>query len=121
MQSNKPYFTRLLSLLTGAAYVTIFYKIPALGNVGIVGVFAISALVMVPVTLALTAFPERKGWLLAPLILLGATIGIMVDVILDTKRDRNLFPLEIAFVWAVLCPAVVAGSTLGWWLRRGRI
>ena len=42
----------------------------------------------------------------------------MIDVVLDTKVDRNLFPIEIILYSAMVTPAIVAGSLFGWFLKK---
>jgi len=100
-------------------YVTLCYKIPALIHLEPLHHVLLAFTVLFPVTLALAAFSERESWFIALFVLVGIGIGVIVDAFSD-KVDRNLFPIEIIW-WSVLfAPAVIAGTMLGWLIRKNR-
>ena len=61
-----------------------------------------------------------NAWLTVPLVLGGVLFGVIADVSLDTKVDRNLWPLEIVFMCAMSTPGVILGTALGATLGIGR-
>jgi hypothetical protein len=118
MQESKTFLLRLLALISGLVYVTVIYRFPIIGSHGLSALFVLSFVVLGPVALALVVYSGKGSWIIVPpLVLLGAVIGIMIDVVLDTKVDRNLFPVEIVLWCVFLAPVLVASSALGWFLK----
>ncbi|HEY9158953.1 MAG TPA: hypothetical protein VIO10_13575 [Candidatus Binatus sp.] len=109
---------RLTALVSGALFVTICLRMPGASGGGPLRFFLLSLVVLLPVTLALVRYSRRDSWLIAPLVVIGVVVGIMIDVALDTKEDRNLFPIEIVVACALATPPVVTGAALGWFLKK---
>lgn len=110
---------RLVATVIGAMYVTLCYKMPELIHLEPIRHVLLAFIVLFPVTLALAAFSERESWFVALFVLVGIGIGVMIDAFSD-KVDRNLFPIEIMWWSVLLAPAIIAGTTLGWWMRKNR-
>jgi hypothetical protein len=115
MRIDRTLTMRLTALVSGAVFVTICLRTPGVHE----GLFVLLSLViLLPVTTALVRYSARGSWFIAPLVLIGVAVGIMVDVVLDTKEDRNLFPIEIIAACVLVTPSVVIGTALGWFLKR---
>ena len=85
---------------------------------GLIALFALSVVVLGPVTVALVVCAGKGSWTTVPLLVfIGVVSGLMIDVVLDTKTDRNLFPLEIVFWSVFVTPILVASSALGKFLK----
>jgi hypothetical protein len=118
MQEIKTLSLRLLALTAGLAYLTVIYRFPSVGHHDLIAHLVLSFLVLGPVTVALVVYSGKGSWIAVPLlVLLGVVFGIMIDVVLDTKVDRNIFPVEIVFWCVFLAPVMIVSSALGWFLR----
>ena len=109
---------RLMALVGGALFVTICLRVPVASGGGPLRFVLLSLAILLPATLALVRYSGRDSWFIVPLVVIGVVVGIMIDVALDTKEDRNLFPIEIVVACALVTPAVVTGAALGWFLKR---
>jgi hypothetical protein len=106
---------KLTALVSGAVFVTICLRTPGVHE----GLFILLSLViLLPVTSALVRYSAQGSWFIAPLVLIGVVVGIMIDVVLDTKEDRNLFPIEIIVACVLATPSVAIGTALGWFLKK---
>ena len=108
----------LTAFVSGGLFVTICLRTPGVSGGGPLRFVLLSFVVLMPVTLALVRYSRRDSWLIAPLVVIGVVVGIMIDVALDTKEDRNLFPIEIVVACALATPPVVAGAALGWLVKK---
>jgi hypothetical protein len=109
---------KLAALVSGALFVTICLRMTEASNGGPFRFVLLSLVILLPVTLALVRYSGRDSWFIAPLVVIGVVVGIMIDVALDTKEDRNLFPIEIVAACALVTPSVVTGAVLGWYLKK---
>jgi hypothetical protein len=107
---------RLTALVSGALFVTICLRMPGVNGEWLF--VLLSLVILLPVTSALVRYAAQGSWFIAPLVLIGVAIGIMIDVVLDTKEDRNLFPIEIIAGCVLVTPSVVIGTALGWFLKK---
>lgn len=62
--------------------------------------FGAAAVVLMPLGFLSARLARAPAWIVAGFFLAGMGGGVVVDVITDTK-DRNLFPFEIAWWWAL--------------------
>jgi hypothetical protein len=116
MRIDRTLTMRLTALVGGALFVAICWRMPGVNGVGLF--VLLSLVILLPVTSALVRYSARGIWFVAPLVLIGVAIGIMIDVVLDTKEDRNLFPIEIIAAWVLVTPSVTIGTALGWFLKK---
>jgi len=118
MPESKTYLAKLLALAVGIEYITAICRFPIVGTFGLSGLFPLSVVVLGSVTVALVVCGGKGSETIVPLLVfIGVVCGIMLDVVLDTKTDRNLFPLEIVFWTAFVTPILVTSSALGWFLK----
>jgi hypothetical protein len=118
LRPSNTYLLKLLALATGLTYVTVIYRFPVFGNHGPIFLFVLSLVVLGPIAAALVVYAGKASWIIAPLLVfIGGVSGIMIDVVLDTKEDRNLFPLEIIVWTVVVIPILTMSSALGWFLK----
>jgi hypothetical protein len=117
VRNDRTMVVRVLALLGGVFFMTFCLRTPGIRDGEPLQFFLLSLVILVPLTSVLSARSERYPWAIAQLILVGIVVGTMIDVVLDTKEDRNLFPLEIVLDCATVTPAIVAGSLLGWFLK----
>src|SRR5258708_15786766 len=118
MTESKTWLAKLLALAAGIEYVTVVSRFPILGITSFSALIALSVLVLGPLTVALVICAGKASWLIVPLLVfIGVISGIMIDVVSDTKVDRNLFPIEIILLSVVVAPILVASSALGWFLK----
>jgi hypothetical protein len=118
MPESKTYLAKLLALVTGIEYMTTICRFPILGTYGLSGLFPLSVVVLGSVTVALVVCAGKGSETIVPLLVfIGVVCGIMLDVVLDTKTDRNLFPLEIVFWTVFVTPILVTSSALGWFFK----
>lgn len=110
---------KLLALPIGFSFVEVMYHLPPL-PFGLRGEIIAAVLVLLLISTALSAYSDRQPWLTVPLVLGGVLFGVIADVSLDTKVDRNLWPLEIVFMCAMSAPGVILGTALGATLGIGR-
>lgn len=112
---------KLLAFPAGFSFVEIVYHLPPLPY----GPEVVAAmLVLLLVSMALSVYSDRQPWLTVPLMLGGILFGVIADVSLDTKVDRNLWPFEIIFMCATSAPGVILGTAVGTTLgiiRRNRV
>jgi len=109
---------RLAGLVSGALFVTICLRMPGVSDGGPFRFVLLSFVILLPITLALVRYSGRDSWFVAPLIVIGVIVGIMTNVLLDTKEDRNLFPIEIVVACVLVTPSVVIGAALGSFLKK---
>jgi hypothetical protein len=62
---------------------------------------------------ALAGLTESGSKISIPFFVVGTAIGVLSDALTDTKMDRNLFPIEIAFWCAIFAVAMGFGKELG--------
>src|SRR5690349_5193200 len=80
-------------------------------------VAAWALLALTPVVVIVGVWSRSPIRLLAFLMQLGLWLGVVIDVLRDTK-ERNLFPLEMV-LWSVLVmPSLLVGVAILWTLRR---
>jgi hypothetical protein len=103
---------RLLAFPIGFSFLEIFYHLPPL-PFGLRGQIVASLLVLLLISMALSAYSDRRPWLTVPLMLGGIVFGVIADVSLDTKVDRNLWPIEILLMCAISAPGVIIGTAVG--------
>ena len=104
---------KILAFAIGALFVEIIYHLPSTLPFGMLGELAVGTLVLFLVSLALSVYSDRKPWSIVFLMLAGAVFGVVLDVSLDTKVDRNLWPIEIVIVCVTAAPGVILGTTVG--------
>jgi hypothetical protein len=115
-QNDRELVSGVLALAGGILFISLFLRVPEVGTP--FRFLILSLLIPLPLTSLLWACAERLSWIIPPLILVGVVVGTMIDVVLDTKVDRNLFPFEIILYSAMVTPAIVAGSLFGWFLKK---
>jgi hypothetical protein len=103
---------RLLAFSIGFSFLEIFYHLPRL-PFGMRGQLVAALLVLLLISMALSAYSNRQPWLTVPLMLGGIMFGVITDVSLDTKVDRNLWPIEIVLMCAISAPGVILGAAAG--------
>jgi len=118
MRIDKTTALRLVAMITATAYVTFVYKVPEF-QLGPLPQLLWAFAVLFPVTLVLAALSEKESWVIAFFVVVGVGIGVMIDAATD-QASRNLFPFEFLFLCVLLAPAVIAGTTLGWLIRKYR-
>ena len=86
-----------MAFAAGLEFITVIYRFPILAKYhGLSGLFVLSFVVLGPITFVLVVCSGKGSSIVVPLlILIGVVTGTMVDVVLDTKVDRNLFPILI--------------------------
>ena len=108
---------RLTAFVSGALFVTICLRMPGASGGGPLQFALLSLVILLPVTSVLVRCSARDSRFIAPLVVTGVVVGIMIDVALD-KEDRNLFPIEIVVACALVIPPVIAGAALGKFLKK---
>jgi len=103
---------KILAFAIGVLFVEMAYHLPPV-PFGMLSELALATLVLFPFSMALTAYSDRKPWSTVLLMLGGVMFGVIVDVSLDTKVDRNLWPIEIVIVCAMAAPGVILGTAAG--------
>jgi len=75
--------------------------------------------------LAVAAIAGLSEWgskISIPFFVVGTAIGVLRDALTDTKNDRNLFPIEVAFWCALFAAAMAFGKEIGaWWKKKREI
>lgn len=119
MRERNALLVRLLAFAAGLGFITVIYKFPIVASYhGLSGLFVLSFVVLGSITFLLVVRSGKGSSITVPLlILIGVVVGTMVDVVLDTKEDRNLFPFEIILNCLFLSPILLAGWALGWFLK----
>ncbi len=118
------FWMRLGSIVAGALYVTLWLRVgePPIGGSASVALVEL-ALAFAVLFFAVAAVAAFSDWGLKISILffvIGTAIGVLRDALMDTKYDRNLFPIEIAFWCGLFAVAIAFGKELGaWWKKRG--
>lgn len=102
---------KLLAFAIGFLFLEIVYHSPL--PFGPRGQIVAAMLVLLLISTALSAYSDRQPWLTVPLVFGGVLFGVVADVSLDTKVDRNLWPIEIVFMCAMSAPGVVLGTAVG--------
>jgi hypothetical protein len=98
----------ILAALLGLVYVTAQLRIPVLASVPPIWQFAISFVVIFPITWFLVS-KWRSGFVVLVMFIAGVATGVLVDVALDSG-ERNLFPIEVIWWWVLLGPACALGA-----------
>jgi len=119
------FWTRLAATLAGALYITLWLRVgepPTGGNASVALVeLALAFAVLFLAVAALAGVSEWGSKISIPFFVIGTAIGVLRDALMDTKYDRNLFPIEIAFWCAFFAVAMGFGKELGaWWKKRAR-
>ena len=106
----------LLSGFLGLVCVIAQLKLPMLSSVSPGWQFAISIALSLPIASILTL---RFGAGLPVFIsfIAGVALGVLLDVAIDSQ-ERNLFPLEIFWWWALLGPGSALGALLAGTFRK---
>lgn len=103
---------KFLAFAIGVLFVEIVYHLPPL-PFGMRGQLVAATLVLLLVSMSLSAYSDRQPWSTVPLMLGGILFGVIADVFLDTKVDRNLWPIEIVIMCAISAPGVILGTAVG--------
>ena len=103
---------KILAFGIGVLFVEIVYHLPPL-PFGIRSLFVATTLVLILVSMVLSAYSDRQPWLTVLLMLGGILFGVIADVSMDTKVDRNLWPIEIVLMCAVSAPGIILGTGVG--------
>ena len=103
---------KLLAFPVGFSFVEVFYHLPPL-PFRLHDEVVAAMLVLLLISMALSAYSDRQPWLTVPLVLGGIVFGVIADVSLDTKVDRNLWPIEIVLMCAISAPGVILGTAAG--------
>ena len=119
MRERNAFLVRLLAFAAGLVYITVIYEFPIFASYhGLSGLFLLSFVVLGSITFVLVVRAGKGSSIAVPLlILIGVVVGTMADVVLDTKEDRNLFPIEIMLNCAFLAPILLTSSALGWFVK----
>ena len=104
--------TKLLAFAIGFSFVEVVYHLPPLPPRPFGQLFA-WMLALLLLSTALSAFSDRQPWFTVPLMLGGIVFGVIADVSLDTKVDRNLWPIEIMLMCVISAPGVIIGTAVG--------
>jgi uncharacterized membrane protein YoaK (UPF0700 family) len=109
----------IAAMVIGIVYVTLCYKLPGLQHLELLQHVLLALVALGPIILIFVSLAERNSLPIAVAVFGGIAVGVIIDAFSDTV-DRNLFPIEILSWWALLAPAVITGTTLGWWIRKYR-
>jgi hypothetical protein len=102
--------------LVGFVLVIAQLRISALSAVSPIWQFAISFALIFPIAwLAVSRF--GRGLVVFIAFIVGVALGVLTDVALD-PNERNLFPIEVIWWWALLGPGCAVGAIVGSALRR---
>jgi hypothetical protein len=114
-----------VATLAGALYITLWLRVgepPTGGNASVALVeLALAFAVLFLAVAALAGFSEWGSKISIPFFVIGTAIGVLRDALMDTKYDRNLFPIEIAFWCAFFAVAIGFGKELGAWRKKKAI
>jgi hypothetical protein len=117
MTIDKTSLASVAAVIVGAIYVTLCYRVPWLIDLRPLYHFALSLVVLLPISLALVATARGPAWIVPLFVAVGISIGVITDVALD-KNDRNIFPIEILIWNGFLAPAVLGGAAIGESIRK---
>lgn len=116
--------TKLGATVVGALYITLLLWVgepPTGGNASVALVeLALAFAVLFLAVAALSGFSVWGSKISIPFFVTGTGIGVLRDALMDTKYDRNLFPIEIAFWCALFAVAMGFGKELGAWWKKKR-
>jgi hypothetical protein len=108
-----------LGVVAGAGYVLVSSDVTWMQHQPLSRLVLLAFPVFVPVVIVLAMLSRRQvRWTIA-FSLIGIIVGVVLDVIADPK-PRNLFPLEMVAWGAIIAPALAAGATGAYLLRRKR-
>jgi hypothetical protein len=114
--------TRLGATAIGAIYITLWLRVgepPTGGNASVALVeLALAFAVLFLAVATLAGFSEWGSKISIPFFVIGTAIGVLRDALMDTKYDRNLFPIEIVFWCALFAVAIAFGKEIGVWLKK---
>lgn len=114
---------KLGAAVAGALYITLLLKVgePPNGDASAAALQLTLALaVLLLAVAALTGLSEWGSKISIPFFVIGTAIGVLRDALMDTKYDRNLFPIEIAFWCAFFAVAMGFGKEIGAWYKKKR-
>jgi hypothetical protein len=86
--------------------------------IGVWGEFGIAAIVLEPLAFLGARLSCVSAFVVGMFFLAGIACGVVIDAFTDTK-DRNLFPLEIVWWWAVSLIPSALGIAAARIRRRG--
>jgi hypothetical protein len=116
MKFANSFWMRLGAIVAGALYISLWLTVgePPGGNasVGLVEL-ALAFAVLFFAAAAFAAFYDWGSKISIPFFVIGTAIGVLRDALMDTKYDRNLFPIEIAFWCGLFAMAMGFGKELG--------
>jgi hypothetical protein len=124
MKLMNAFWMRLGAIVAGALYITLWLRVgepPTGGNASVALVeLALAFAVLFFAVAAFAAFYDWGSKISIPFFVIGTAIGVLRDALMDTKYDRNLFPIEIAFWCALFAVAMGFGKELGTWCKKKR-
>jgi hypothetical protein len=125
MKFMNTFLMKVGATVAGALYVTICMRVENFEYSHCPGAIAgilYYALVIGVLVLAVSALANSFEWgskISVPFFLIGTAVAVARDALTDTKMDRNLFPIEIAFWCAIFAVAMGLGKELGaWWKKK---
>jgi hypothetical protein len=107
--------------VVGALYITLLLRVgePPNGDASAAALqLALAFAVLLIAVAALAVVTEWGSKISIPFFVVGTAIGVLRDALTDTKNDRNLFPIEIAFWCALFAMAMGFGKELGAWCKK---
>ena len=125
MKLVKPVLARLGATVAGTLYVTLCLRMGSQSArdsepaATLYLVLTLAALLLTVATLA--GFSEWGSKISIPFFLVGTAVGVVRDALMDTKVDRNLFPIEVVIWCGFFAIAMGFGKELGAWWKRKRI
>jgi hypothetical protein len=114
-----------VGIASGAAAVVVAHRIAVLRHLeGSMAPGLIGAVLLFIAALLASMVSRRAHWLVALPLFAGIAIGVFVDAENDSivnHINRNLWPIDIVFWWAVGVIPIALGILSGaWLLRRSR-
>jgi hypothetical protein len=120
MRIDRTTAMRLFALITGATYVTLCYRVPELIQMEPLWHVLLAFAVLLPVTFIFAAFSDKDSWVAPFFLVIGVGIGVIADAFSD-RVSRNLFPFEFVWWLVLFAPAIVAGISLDWLVRKYKL
>ena|SRR5271166_4016825 len=123
MKLMNVFWTRLGATVAGALYITVLLRIgePPNGDASAAALqLALAFAVLLLAVAALSGFSEWGSNISIVFFVVGTAVGVLRDALTDTKNDRNLFPLELAFWCALFAVAMAFGKEIGAWYKKKR-
>jgi hypothetical protein len=123
MKLMNTFWMKLGATIAGALYVTLLLRIGEPPN-GAASAAALQlALAFAVLLVGVAAIVRTFEWgskISISFFVIGTAIGVLTDALTDTKNDRNLFPIEVAFWCAFFAVAMGFGKEIGAWWKKKR-